>query len=1032
MRKAISLFLMLFWASGYAQNADWTWLSGDVEPDSLGEYGTMGVSSPANKPPSRTESFTWTDLDGNLWLFGGIGRGDDKDVFGVGYADMWKYDVSSGEWTWMNGPKVGGAAGVQGVSGVFDPSYHPEARYRGYTWVGQDGTLWLFGGTVHNGSSPTNDLWKFDVTTAEWAWVTGGTTAGFSIFSASNGQGVASTSNLPGARTGGVSWTDLNGDFWLFGGLGRSSTSSGWLNDLWKFSPSTGEWTWVNGSLNLVYQSGEYGSKGVASSSNFPGGRWASAGTVASDGSLYLFGGFGRDAQDSVGALNELWKFDLTTQQWAWVSGDSIFESVGSYGVKGVASPTNEISARTFASIWEDDYGNLRIFGGRLEVQSGNFLLNDLWQYSPLDDEWTWIDGPNTYDGVSVYGSQGVSDPANTPGARYKQSSWKSPDGDLYLFGGLGYATSSSGGLNDFWKYSEEQIVWNGTTWVGGTPDSTSSVLIESSVSPGDFVCNNMEIATAVGLTFTSSMTVSVHGSINNLGLGFDGTGGTLVLKKDGTCNLGGNAIDFGGVIDIRGNTVLNTNDSLTILATSASDYGEIIGEGTVLGKVAAQSWLDLAGGASDGRYFHLGSPFTNATLEDFNETGALMVSSSGTDGTVWEWDAAAAEWIAAGGGSISSIASQGRGYAIFAGSNAYGDFTIADAGAIELSGDLTTTNVTSTLSYNDGQGSSLTFAGGTSVSATQGWNLIANPFLSQLSWDQVTVPAQVSTAIYIWDGANFIDYNNGLGAGSGYVAPFQAFWVQLTSDPGTTVDLTFDRSEAAGVRVANNSSPLYKSRSNIDAIKLTVEDVSANVHDQVFIGFDPSATAAFDDDFDSRKLVNAPHVPTMSVVHNGEHYSICRLPSGQTTSFPLALDYTINQATMTIGIDRLPLTSYTTVVLEDKQTGVNHDLTASDYTFTYDENYTSNRFVVHFEGSTIGIEERYNDDLRAWAEDDAFYAAWSKKGTAEVRVYSITGQQIATATADSEVEIPSSAHGVFIVNVKYEDGRSESVKVIK
>jgi N-acetylneuraminic acid mutarotase len=52
--------------------------------------------------------------------------------------------------------------------------------------------------------------------------------------------------NTPGARYYSASWTDASGTFWLFGGRGfDSKANSGVLNDLWKYNPVTGNWTWI-------------------------------------------------------------------------------------------------------------------------------------------------------------------------------------------------------------------------------------------------------------------------------------------------------------------------------------------------------------------------------------------------------------------------------------------------------------------------------------------------------------------------------------------------------------------------------------------------------------------------------------------------------------------------------------------------------------------------------------------------------------------------------------------------------------------
>ena len=63
----------------------------------------------------------------------------------------------------------------------------------------------------------------------------------------------------------------------------------GYLNDLWKYS--NGNWTWISGnnSNNAV---GVYGSKGISSSSNYPGGRSDAVGFIDSFGSFWLFEGY--------------------------------------------------------------------------------------------------------------------------------------------------------------------------------------------------------------------------------------------------------------------------------------------------------------------------------------------------------------------------------------------------------------------------------------------------------------------------------------------------------------------------------------------------------------------------------------------------------------------------------------------------------------------------------------------------------------------------------------------------------------------
>ncbi len=162
-------------------------------------------------------------------------------------------------------------------------------------------------------------------------------------------QGVASGSNIPGARWGGASWIDASGNLWLFGGVGSDAGgSNSRLNDLWRFDGTN--WTWVSGS-NTNNQPGVYGTQGVASGSNIPGARFGGASWIDASGNLWLFGGVGSDAGGSNGRLNDLWRFDGAN--WTWVSGSNTNNQPGVYGTPG-SLPTSSVprwsSARTAAA----------------------------------------------------------------------------------------------------------------------------------------------------------------------------------------------------------------------------------------------------------------------------------------------------------------------------------------------------------------------------------------------------------------------------------------------------------------------------------------------------------------------------------------------------------------------------------------------------------------------------------------------------------------------------------------------------------
>jgi hypothetical protein len=101
----------------------WTWMNGTATPNEIGNYGTQGVSSLSNIPPARSHGMaTWTDKNNNLWFFGGSNNGM------VAFNDLWKYNIATGEWTWVKGPKVAGDTGRYGTMGVPDMLNLPPSR----------------------------------------------------------------------------------------------------------------------------------------------------------------------------------------------------------------------------------------------------------------------------------------------------------------------------------------------------------------------------------------------------------------------------------------------------------------------------------------------------------------------------------------------------------------------------------------------------------------------------------------------------------------------------------------------------------------------------------------------------------------------------------------------------------------------------------------------------------------------------------------------------------------------------------------
>src|SRR5262245_26303898 len=149
-------------------------MKGSSVANYLGIYGTQGVADPSNNPPSRQEcSCGWVDSQNNLWMFGGWTASGQAN-------DLWKYDISTNTWTWMKGSNFPNQYAVYGTMGVSSPLNVPGGRAAYSRRNDKQDNLWFYGGNGY-ASIGTNgflsDLWKYDMSTNEWTWIMGSTTA---------------------------------------------------------------------------------------------------------------------------------------------------------------------------------------------------------------------------------------------------------------------------------------------------------------------------------------------------------------------------------------------------------------------------------------------------------------------------------------------------------------------------------------------------------------------------------------------------------------------------------------------------------------------------------------------------------------------------------------------------------------------------------------------------------------------------------------------------------------------------------------
>jgi hypothetical protein len=151
------------------------------------------------------------------------------------------------------------------------------------------------------------DTWRFDKKEKSWAHVSGPRTLdGPPVWGT---KGASSAAALPPSEHAGFVFREpLDGALWFLGGENGSEVN-GMRGDLWAYNLSARQWGWRSGAAQFN-GSAHYGTQGKCEAGNVPAARYAGQGWVAR-GRLWLFGGYGLDANGDAGYLSDTWAYRL-------------------------------------------------------------------------------------------------------------------------------------------------------------------------------------------------------------------------------------------------------------------------------------------------------------------------------------------------------------------------------------------------------------------------------------------------------------------------------------------------------------------------------------------------------------------------------------------------------------------------------------------------------------------------------------------------------------------------------------------------
>ncbi|XP_033630130.1 uncharacterized protein LOC117292249 [Asterias rubens] len=247
----------------------------------------------------------------------------------------------------------------------------------------------------------------------------------------------------PGSRVDSAVWTDTDtGVMWMFGG--RVGSGSPALNELWRYSMSSGDWTNVRHDREHKW----------------PQSRYAAAVCGVPGSFLVVHGG----AESAVNHLSDTWLYHLHNESWTLLQ-----ESFDP------GAQTKRLHWCTRKALW------------LLTLKETTIDPNTMWRYSLMNYEWEQVSAD--FDDV-------LSRQTHVVGQRYGSTTWVVNDTELYLLG----ARPSDSGHNEeercqgkkqecaLWRFSTVSNKWrrvsfNYTNTKAG--EVVDSDLIEFNATPG-------------------------------------------------------------------------------------------------------------------------------------------------------------------------------------------------------------------------------------------------------------------------------------------------------------------------------------------------------------------------------------------------------------------------------------------------------------------------------------------------------------------------------------------------------------------